>query len=61
MHLNPNHAKVFGQRQHGPISKVRIQSDQRSLLLHRSLENQRIVSSRLIDIRSTNNIMPGVA
>ncbi len=56
--LDPNGSEMFRKRQHNPIAKMTIKRDQRSLLLHGTFKNQRVVSPCLAGFGRANDIMP---
>jgi len=48
---------MLGQRQHNPIAEMLIHRDQDPLLLQSPFQDQRVVSARLADLGSADDIM----
>jgi hypothetical protein len=59
MRLHPNNSEMFGQWQDNPIAKMSIERDERSLFLHGSPQNKRVVSPGLTGLGRAHDIMPG--
>ena len=61
MSFNSDDSTMFRQRQDNPITKMTIQRNQRSLLLHGPFKHQRVISPCLAGFGRADNIMTCLA